>query len=699
MPTTKDQKILDKIKDDFARCEDYYDKDYQRNKEDTAFVLGDQWDATVLKKRKKFRQPCLTENRLLPFALKTINEIRKARPQIKVMPVDDSGDIDTAEIYSGVIRNIQYASGAENDYDTSALNAIMSARGFIKVGTKYVSPESFDQEITIDCVQDPFKAYLDPASVELDGSDAEFFIEYEELSENEFKGKFPGKKFEEIEGKEDGWFDKGTVRVVDYYCKNYETKTLYEYFDGEKFVTGFELPEGAEETRKRNVSVCSIKHYRVSGREILEENYVVGNELPIIPVYGLVMYKEGKRQVYSLVHQAKDPQRMLNYWKSASAEVIALQPKSPWVGPKGSFKNNPEEWARANIENIPFLEYEPVQLKNGQIAPAPQRSVTPQGSAIMLQESMVAADGIKAALGVYEASIGEMANEVSGIAIERRQMQGDNATYHFVDNLAASMRQVGKVVVNMIPEIYSDKRILRILGEDGTSRLVGVNQPVMQQGQDMLPVQGMSAPEKITQYDLEVGKYDVVVDIGATYATKRQETFALMKELMRELPQVAQAAPDLLVKSFDVQYADEIAERIRAVMDPALLGDDVEAERVRALATQLQDVSEQLEQAKIALQVKEDNTQLENALKAEEVAIKKMNAETDNLKTLAEIRKLEAQTQIEIPAEAAKDKADAINQLQGRVDEVVGVLDLLLENEEQKMAKAVETTTKEGSDD
>lgn len=680
------QELLEKIKDTFEHCEDYYSKDYKRNKEDTKFVLGDQWDEKDKEQRKKFKQPCLTENRLLPFALKTVNEIRKARPAISVKPVDDKGDVETAEIYSGLIRNIQYASGAENDYDTSAYNAIVSARGFLKIETQYESYDSFNQEIAINCVEDPFKGYLDPASKEIDGSDATFFIEFVDMPKDQFKREFPKHKYEDVDKSGDNWFGEDYVRVVDYWYKEYETKTLYRYYDTDtrEVVNGFDKPEDDNDIiDERTTEVCSIKHCRSTGLEILSQSDIIGKYLPIVPVYGLVAYKDGKREVYSLIHQAKDPQRMFNFWKSSSAEVVGIQSKTPWVGYKGSFANNAQEWARSNIENIPFLEAEPVVLENGAVAPLPQRQPAPQGSAIMTKESMMAADGIKAALGIYDPSIGQQSNEISGIAIERRQLQGDNATYHFVDNLVSSMRQVGKVVVDMIPEIYSDERVLRILGEDGESNLVGVNQPVVKDGADYLPANGEYEGEPL-EYNLEIGKYDVIVEVGSNYATRRQETNALLKELMASMPVVGEVAPDLIIKSSDVQYSDEIAKRVRAVMDPALLGDDAEAERVKQLSQLTQELQGQLEQANIALQVKEENAQFDNEVKARELAIKEQEVQNDTIETIAKVNKLEAEANVAIPAEAMNDVSSSIERLQGQVKDISDTVGLFLDNEEKK---------------
>lgn len=693
--TKKQEELLAKVRGYFDECESFYSKDYQRNKEDTNFVLGDQWDEKVKKERKKNKQPVLTENQLLPFALKTVNEIRKARPTISVKPVDDKGDVETANIYSGLIRAIQYASGAENNYDTSAYNAIVSARGFIKVLPEYESYDSFDQKITISCLQDSFKGYLDPTSKTIDGSDADYFVEYEDMGIDEFKRSFPDAKFE-VKDK-DGWYSEKYVRVVDCFYKEYEGATLYKVvgMNGEVENTTDKPEDENSIIEKRLTTICKIKHARITGEEVLSENDVVGNKLPVVPVYGLVAYKDGKREVYSLIHQAKDPQRMYNFWKSASAEIVGIQSKTPWVGYKGQFANNAKEWARSNVENIPFLECEPVELGNGQVAPLPQRQPAPQGSAIMVQESMLARDGIKASIGQYEASIGQMSNEISGVAIQNRQLQGDTATYHFVDNLAASMRQVGKIIVDMIPEVYSEARMLRILGEDGQSSLVGVNQPVVQSGNDYLPAK--EASESVLEYNLDLGKYDVMVEIGSSYGTKRQETFALLKELMSTMPQIAQAAPDLLVKSFDVQYGDEIAKRVRATMDPALLADNVDAERIQALTNSLQEAQGKLEQTELALQIKEDNAQFKNQLEMEKVKIEAQKVKNDTMKTMAEIRKLDAQTEIAIPSQAMDDISQSVERLQGQIKDIADTVGLLLDEEENKRRVKNHVEPKEGN--
>ena len=246
--------------------------------------------------------------------------------------------------------------------------------------------------------------------------------------------------------------------------------------------------------------------------------------------------------------------------------------------------------------------------------------------------------------------MGEVAGEVSGIAIRNRQIEGDNATFHFMDNLAASITHVGRILVDMIPRLYSERKVLRIIGEDGTEENVPVNQHfVKEEGQLRLPKPG-EAPTGI--YNLSVGKYDVVCDVGASYSSKRQETADKLIELVRAKPELADITGDLLFEALDLPMGKEIADRIRASMDPALLGEDPQANKLKKAAEAIKMLQDQLMNYEAALAEKKENAQFK-----ETVELKKLDQERAKLeieanktaadikKTLAEIEKMRAEMQ------------------------------------------------------
>lgn len=171
-----------------------------------------------------------------------------------------------------------------------------------------------------------------------------------------------------------------------------------------------------------------VTQYIVSGKQVLETNEWPGKYIPVVPVYGEDFFFEGRRRFVSLVRPAMDAQRMKNYWRSTSTELVALAPRAPWVGFEKAFQGeDADKWATANSENHAFLS-----VPEG--VPIPERNPSPTIPAGALQEAANATDDIKTITGVYDASLGARSNETSGRAILARQREGDVSTFNFIDN-------------------------------------------------------------------------------------------------------------------------------------------------------------------------------------------------------------------------------------------------------------------------
>ena len=83
-----------------------------------------------------------------------------------------------------------------------------------------------------------------------------------------------------------------------------------------------ELEESGLVIQERDTTRTEIKWYKVSGSEVLEQTTFPGRFIPVIPVYGEVNDIENERFIFSLVHFAKTPQRLYNYWKSTEAHIL-----------------------------------------------------------------------------------------------------------------------------------------------------------------------------------------------------------------------------------------------------------------------------------------------------------------------------------------------------------------------------------------
>src|SRR6185503_5404552 len=214
--------------------------------------------------------------------------------------------------------------------------------------------------------------------------------------------------------------------------------------------------------------------------EILKTVDWAGRFIPIVPVYGdEVIDEAGKRWFRSLIRDARSAQEMFNYWRTITTELIALAPKAPWIGEEGAFDADPN-WDTANSTSHAKLEY-------AKGAPPPQRQPFAGVPAGALQEALNANDDMKSIIGIYDASLGARSNETSGRAILARQREGDVSTFHFIDNLSRAIRHGGRILIDLIPKVYSTERIVRILGEDlapATVRIAPTGRPVTEQADE-----------------------------------------------------------------------------------------------------------------------------------------------------------------------------------------------------------------------
>lgn len=682
-----DKKLLETAKKRFKACMDHYASEYERGGADLLFLLGEtQWDEKIRKSREEESRPCLTENRLMTFAHQVINDIRKSRPSIGVNPVDDNADIVTARIMKGLVRNIEYVSDADTVYDTASWNSISTGYGWIRVNTKYAGEDTFDKEIELVRVPNFRSVMLDPNTKKMDGSDAEFGFVYEDIDRDDFEDQYPDAdpvSFEEAKGVD--WCTKDRVRVAEYFYKTYKAATLVLTHQGPMLKDEAEA-RGLEIFDERDVRLPTVKWCKLTGNEILDQTDWEGTYIPLVPVYGEEVFIDGVRRSYSLITQAKDPQTRYNYWLSASTEIIALQPKTPFIGMAGQFETARAKWNAANRQNFAFLEFDAVELKNGNgvYANPPQRQMPPTGSPQMFSEMMAAADGIKATLGIYDASLGAKGNETSGKAIMARQAEGDNATFHFVDNLQKAIAHVGRICVDLIPKIMSGPRIARIIGDDDAPQTVPINQNAIVRGNQYFPITSKEPGDR-RMINLNHGKYDVVCSVGANYQTKRQEMVAFFQELYRALPEAARLTGDLFAKNLDVPEADTLAERMKALLPPELKEDDPGAAQLQMAAQQIQALQTQLQAMDSALKEKKgkEEAEIQAELAKTQADIEKTKAET--AKILAELQAVQAQAAGMTP-EIIQEIIRTVAELEQSSRDTAQAVDAILTHEESKQA-------------
>ena len=436
------------------------------------------------------------------------------------------------------------------------------------------------------------------------------------------------------------------MRIAEYWCRDEISKPIFLMTDGsvidEQTLVAqkdvFEV-QGITVKDQRATKSHKVTQYLMSGNDILETVDWPGVYIPIIPVYGDEFMFEGKRHFLSLIRHSKDSQRMFNYWRTTSTELVALAPKAPFIGAVGQFTTDANKWETANTQSHAYIEYDPI---GGM--PPPQRQPFAGVPAGALQEAMNAADDMKSIMGIYDASLGAKSNETSGKAILARQREGDVSTFNFIDNLSRAIRHAGRILCDLIPKVYSTERIIRVIHQDGTNEDIPINQEFMPTPNQKVGMNsGDNEQQEFAQamakmYDLSKGKYDVTVETDPSYTTKREEAANQMMMFMQSMPNAAPLIGDLLAKSLDWPGADDIADRLQAVLPPEVKGQNPQVMQMQQQLQQMQMASQQMQQ-----QAQQAITQLQQQLEQEKqdkaIELAKLqndhyNAETNRIKAL-----------------------------------------------------------------
>ena len=622
--------------------------------DDVRFAAGDQWPVDVQNSRVLEVRPCLTINKVDAYCRQIVNQIREQRPRIKCHGMNTQSDEKQAEIITGLCRHIELQSDADQAYLNAVDYAVRMGWGYIRIHTDYVKDDSFNQEIYIKPIENPFTVYFDPNSIMADGSDAERCLITTLIPKKTFSAMYPEAEIDSgfvSRGTGDvvgDWIQKEEIRIAEYWYTVRESVVLLQLSDGSSIYedeTDKELMKelGIEIINKRDSVRKRIKWCKVTAMQVLEEGEWAGKYIPIVPVYGQSTIVQGKHKRFGLVRMAKDPQRMYNYWSTALTETVALAPKAKWLLAEGQDEGHENEWAQANIKAMPVLRYKQTDI-DGRQAPPPVRQSPeqPPTGAMAAMQSMNL--DLQAVIGIFDPS--QLPQGIqSGKAIAGQQAQSDMTNMHYYDNLTRSIRQVGRIILDLIPKIYDTERAMRIIGADGKPEIMTINERKMDE-------QGVN---RILN-DVTVGEYDVVMDTGPGYNSKRQEASDAMMQLFAAEPQLIQVAGDLLVRNMDFPGADVIADRM-AVNNPLAQLDDMSdippaiQMKLKQGQAQVQALTQQLQQMQLMVKQRQDIEGVKQEAETKRELMRQTTKAHDTemrVQTTAQDTVVKTQTQIEV---------------------------------------------------
>jgi hypothetical protein len=583
--------------------------------DDIRFSYGEQWDTQNINSREVEGRPYMTINKLDAFIRQETNKLRQQNPRMKASPMDDVADPKIAEVITGLLRHIQLQSDATYAYSTAFNFAARGGWGFFRIVTDYINEMSFDQDIYIKHIENPFTVFYDPFSTAPDGSDARRCSISDLISLKEFRRRYPGAVedgFFAAAGEATDWVTKDEIRLAEDFQK-VEVKKKLVMLSDKSIIWEDELPppellksSGIYIAGARDSYKCKIEWRILSAFEVLETKPWAGKYIPVVPVYAENVIVDGKRRKFGLTRFARDPQRIFNFWRTAITESIAMAPKAKWVMAEGQDEGHENEWNTANLSARAVLRYKSTDIDGKEVGP-PIRMQPEPPPAGAIEASELVSNDLQAVLGVYDPAIGKPSGLKSGVALRSEQMQSDQSNFHLYDNFTRAVKYAGRIILDLLPHIYDTERVMRIIGEDGKPDLVTINQ------------QSTSFAVNEVLNDVTVGTYDIDMEAGPDYNSKREAAVDAMTTMMQSAPQIMQVAGDLIFRNMNFPGADIIADRLAAANPLAQIDDksDIPPKvqmMIKQLQAQLQQSQQQLQAQQMIIKSRSDIEQMkENA--------------------------------------------------------------------------------------
>ena len=618
----KQEKVVEEALERFDEAQSADNVNREKSIEDLRFVDEEDGQWTEQSKAARRGRPMMTFDKTSGAIDQVVGDHLQNRPAIKVRAAEDD-DQDIADIYTGLIRQIE--SKARRAYSTGFKFAAKCGYGVWRILHDYADAESFDQDLMIEPVYNPFTVLFDPRAQKITKEDGNFAFVFEDMSKGEFEKQYPKADAGSAddfrpEGARNSWFTEKDIRVAEYYRKVEEEKTIYLLADGSVVDEQPAIPEmGMEEdpsqrvVNERTTTGYRVEWFKITGKEILEQKDCIGKFIPLVPIFGKNTNIDGRFLYRGMVRKAKDAQRLYNYERNAYIEAVALQPKAPFMATAKQIKGYENQWKNINTSNSPILLY-----NHDKDAGRPSREPSPMASQGLIAGLQMSSDDIKAATGIFDASLGARGNETSGVALRERQQQGDTATYEYTDELIEAIAYTGRICIDQIPYVYDAPRTISILGEDEQEEVIKIFEPV----------QNLETGEWETKNDLTLGKYDVKVTTGPSYSTRRTETADQLAQITAQNPEIGALVADLYIKSLDLVGGDEAVDRIRKVGIQKGYVEPTDDEKEEAQANQkppnpMKQKAAQLEMAKREAEVKETQSK---AMLNEASAREKLNS-------------------------------------------------------------------------
>lgn len=559
---------LQEFKDDIARDGKIGDEHRDAANEDMRFinVPGGMWE--------NFLEDDFDENRVKleldlvsNFLNRFIGEWNQNRVGVEYKPDDSKTTSDDAELLNGIYRFDFRKGSGKLSTDNAVDEAATCGVGAFKLATVFEDesdPENDNMNVEWRPIYNAYSTvYWDQSAQRIDKRDARYCTVLALFTKESFERQYPDVKAVSAYTPTDRTFlndGKGHAnlfiatryevvkRKVDVFVYNNLQTGKVEVFskeDHELVKDELAADEFRTFVRKRKIIEQSIEKTVFSGDEILENTRrIAGKWIPIIPFYGYRSYVDGIETYRGLVRKLKDAARLFNMQVSQLAENAASGGQEVPIFTTEQMLNPDIQALWADKNNQPYLLVDSVKDADGNIiASGPIGYSKPA----MLDQSTTTLLGIVPQF-VQDVTGGApqeaFSSDMSGKAIKAIIKRENMNTQVVNDNIANAISWSGTVYQSMSSEVYTNKRMVRIISKDGTESEVQLLEQVMDKETGML----------VEANNLADRKFQAYADVGPQYETIAEQTVEDLKGMLQalgDMPAGQQYLPALMAVLMD----------------------------------------------------------------------------------------------------------------------------------------------------
>lgn len=572
--------VLEEMRQRFYEAEVFEQENQKQALDDLRHAQGEGHWTDEAKEARGTSRPMLTINKLPIYIDNVLGDFLQDETSIKVAParpganeyVTESGvQMSASDVVDGLIRDIETESAASDVYEWGMDMLLHCGTGSWRIITEYVDDDVFDMNIRLAPIENPLAVYLDPNAVRADRLDAAWGWILYSYSDAEAKRRWPdiqGGEFDrgQLGSSWEGWWRDGSRIVAEYFRLVPKKTEIVLLSDGavveaDKFDKTIQAlaADGITEVQRRHVDRPVCEWRLVTANKVLEGPIQFPSRyIPIIQTEGRRLNIAGKKYRRGLITNGKDAARGYSYFRTTEVEVVALQPKAPWIVAAEQVEGYEAEWREANTANRPYLRYNHITGMN-----PPQRGIPPQPAPGLAQQAQSFDMDMQAATGVHSPMLGQSEfKDQSGEALRSVQVRGNSTVYPLRRSHARGVRKTGIILADMIPRVYTGRRVLRITRVDGENEWLDCHKTVED-----------ADGNEVMLNDISGIKASISTRVGPAYATRRLEAVNALLTYLERDPAAAPFARDLIAKNLDIPGGAELAQRFRRTIPKEILDD------------------------------------------------------------------------------------------------------------------------------